>query len=135
VIPKKGITVQLDNSNIKMYQRIISIYEGHKLDVTKDGKIIIDGKETDQYTFKMDYYWMMGDNRHNSLDSRYGDLLPEDHIVGKACLSGCRGIRMDHFSIRSGGAGCFMPFTDIENPFNQVLILLCFILRKLRMSN
>ena len=81
-IPAKGQSIDLTLKNLPVYERPIRTYEGNKLEV-KDGKIYINDKPATKYTFKMDYYWMQGDNRHNSLDSRYWGFVPEDHIVGK----------------------------------------------------
>ena len=84
-IPKKGATIQLTPDNVVRYKRCIATYEENKFE-ERNGQYFINDKPATTYTFKMNYYWMMGDNRHNSLDSRFWGFVPEDHVVGKASL-------------------------------------------------
>ena len=78
------MTIDLTKENISKYKYVIERYEGNESVLEKDGRLIVDGESLATYTFKQDYYFMMGDNRHNSQDSRYWGFVPEDHVVGKA---------------------------------------------------
>ncbi len=140
VLPKAGTSVNLTLQNLPLYKKIIREYEKNLLEV-KDGAIFINGKETTQYSFQQDYYWMMGDNRHRSEDSRYWGFVPEDHIVGKPVLiwfsieginDGIRNwsIRWDRVMTTVKGEGkafAFGPFV-----FGIILIwqIVAFILRR-----
>ena len=109
-IPKKGKTVTLNSESLPFYRRIIEEYEHHTLE-EKGGHILIDGQQTDAYTFQQDYFWMMGDNRHNSEDSRYWGYVPEDHIVGKPVFIWMSwdnqggGVRWERVFTTVGGSG------------------------------
>jgi signal peptidase I len=99
-IPKEGVTIPINKSTLALYGTTIKLYD-HNLNVQIDGdKLIIDGQEVTSYTFKQNYYFMMGDNRHNSLDSRFWGFVPEDHIVGKAFFIWLSLDRSSGFKIR-----------------------------------
>ena len=85
VVPARGDTLQLTMLNLPLYERIIDVYENNELEI-RGGEIFINGNSADRYVFRMDYYFVMGDNHHNSADSRYWGFVPEDHLLGKAVM-------------------------------------------------
>ncbi|PWH86387.1 signal peptidase I [Brumimicrobium oceani] len=105
-VPKKGETIELNPHNVAWYERVITAYELHTFE-EKDGKYYIDGMEATNYTFELNYYWMMGDNRYNSADSRVWGFVPEDHIVGRASM-------VWYSSDPNGGVRWERLFTGIE---------------------
>lgn len=129
-VPKKGVSVPLSKDNIAWYRRIISAYEGHLLEEKSDG-IYIDGKKTNSYTFGMDYYWMMGDNRYNSADSRVWGFVPEDHIVGRASLvwfsnSPYKGVRVERILKNVSQEGSFSALQIVGFILGIFILILIF---------
>ncbi len=85
-IPKEGVSIELTSENWRIYKTVVTRYEGHEAQVAGDGTFMIDGQAATHYTFEQDYYWVMGDNRDNSEDSRFWGFVPMDHVVGKALM-------------------------------------------------
>jgi signal peptidase I len=118
-IPKKGTTVPLNMNSIPFYERIIEDYENNQLEVIGE-HIFVNGKKSTSYTFKQDYYWMMGDNRQNSLDARSWGYVPFDHVVGKPVLI--------WFSINEGEIRWERLFTTVGGNGKPVSYLMYFLI-------
>ena len=118
-IPKKGATIELNTNTLPFYKRVIREYENNQLDVIGD-YIFINGKKATTYTFKQDYYWMMGDNRQNSLDARSWGYVPFDHVVGKPVLI--------WFSIENGKIRWERLFTTVGGSGKPVSYLFYFLI-------
>ena len=112
-IPARDASITLNLSNLPIYERCIREYEGNELEVNDKGEILINGEVANSYTFKMDYYWMQGDNRHNSADSRYWGFVPEDHIVGKPIMIWMS--RNKDYSLFDGGIRWERLFRWVDN--------------------
>lgn len=113
VVPKKGTTIALNDSTMALYGRAIGLYEYNKVE-KKGSDIYINGVKASSYTFKMDYYWMMGDNRHNSEDSRFWGFVPDDHIVGKASITWLSIDSTQNFFNRIRWNRVFRPIHSVE---------------------
>lgn len=137
-IPKEGVSTPINADNIGFYRRLIEIYEGTEMNIdnkleVNGTQVILNGQPIDSYTFRQDYYWMMGDNRHNSLDSRYFGFVPETHIVGKPVFvwlsidsnaSGLDKIRWERMFTTVGGSG--QPISYLPYFLILVVIIIAF---------
>lgn len=112
-IPEKGMTIPLTKENVLKYRTCIETHEGNEVSIDKDWNVSINGNVETEYTFKMNYYWMMGDNRHNSADSRFWGFVPEDHVVGKAVFI-WMSLDSEKGGLLSGGIRWNRLFTAID---------------------
>ena len=138
LIPEEGMTIPITAETLPLYKRIIEVYEGSEMGIMNEldlngTTVLLNGEPIENYTFKQDYYWMMGDNRHNSLDSRYFGYVPETHVVGKPVFiwlsldpnaSGLDKIRWDRMFTTVGGEG--EPVSYLSYFLLLILIIIAF---------